>query len=60
MELALTVLIWLIVGLFSVSFIIWLALVVIGLIRARRVRKMMNKTSTEMMRDLEKMFGGRK
>lgn len=60
MELALTVLIWLIVGIFSISFIIWLTLVVIGLIRTRKVRKMMNKTSAEMMRDLENMFGGRK
>lgn len=59
MELALTVLIWLIVGLFSFSFIIWLSLVVIGLIRTRKARKLMNKTTAEMMREIEKMFGGK-
>jgi len=56
MELALTALIWTVLGIIVLGFIIWLTVLVIAMMRARKARKVVNKHTAQMMRDIEDFF----
>lgn len=60
MELALTTLLWVIVGAVSLGVVLWVTNLIVVTIKTRKVRKMMNKTTTEMMMDIKRMIEGDK